>query len=76
MRATGKNQNKVLEIKPTDKGFKFTVEKVEFPRAAIAVEENCPHDVRLNLQLWVSNGWITPVAYIRETEYVWEKLKE
>ena len=62
--------NGVIEIKPTDRGFKFMSGMVEFPRAAIAVEENCPHDVRLNLQLWVSNGWITPIAYISEKEYI------
>jgi hypothetical protein len=66
----------VLEIKPSDKGFKFNVGMVEFPRAAILIDENCPHDVRLQLQMWLSNGWFSPVAYVKETEYVWETLKQ
>jgi hypothetical protein len=70
------NTNKVLEIKQGDKGFKFASGYVEYPRAAILVEDSCPYDVRLQVQQYVSNGWITPVAYVRESEYVWEKLKE
>lgn len=70
------NNEKVLEIKQGDKGFKFVSGLVEYPRAAILVEDNCPYDVKLKLQQYVSNGWITPVAYVRENEYVWEKLKE
>jgi hypothetical protein len=67
---------KVLEIKQGDKGFKFVSGLVEYPRAAILVEDSCPARVRLELQQWVSNGWITPIAYVRESEYIWEKLKE
>jgi hypothetical protein len=67
---------KVLEIKQGDKGFKFISGYVEYPRAAILVTDECPARVRLDLQQYVSNGWITPVAYVKEDEYMWEKLKE
>ena len=70
------SDEKVLEIKQGDKGFKFVSGYVEYPRAAILVEDKCPVDVRLQVQMYLSNGWITPVAYVRENEYVWEKLKE
>ncbi len=70
------NNEKVLEIKQGDKGFKFTSGLVEYPRAAILVTDECPARVRLELQQWVSNGWIAPIAYVRESEYVWEKLQE
>ena len=70
------SNEKVLEIKQGDKRFKFTSGLVEYPRAAILVTDECPARIRLELQQWVSNGWITPVAYVRENEYVWEKLKE
>lgn len=71
-----KSNTKVLEIKQGEKGFKFVSGLVEYPRAAILVTDECPARVRLELQQWVSNGWISPVAYVREDEYVWEKLKE
>jgi hypothetical protein len=70
------NNEKVLEIKQGDKGFKFLSGLIEYPRAAILVTDECPPSIRLELQHYVSNGWITPVAYVRESEYVWEKLKE
>jgi hypothetical protein len=71
-----KHSPKVLEIKQGDKGFKFISGYVEYPRAAILVTDECPARVRLELQQWVSNGWIAPIAYVREDEYMWEKLKE
>ena len=70
------NTNKVLEIKPGQKGFKFISGLIEYPRAAILVTQECPPSTRLELQHYISIGWITPVAYVRENEYVWEKLKE
>lgn len=69
-------ENDVIEIEPRDKGFKFMVSMVEYPRAAISISNECPPDVRTQLQMYVGNGWIKPVAYVRESEYVWEKLSE
>ena len=70
------NDEKVLEIKQGDKGFKFISGYVEYPRAAILVDDSCPARVRLELQQWVGNGWIMPVAYIKEKDFIWEKLQE
>ena len=70
------NDEKVLEIKQGDKGFKFISGYVEYPRAAILVDDSCPARVRLELQQWVNNGWIMPVAYVKDKDFIWEKLQE
>jgi hypothetical protein len=70
------NNEKVLEIKQGDKGFKFFSGMVEYPRAAISVSKNCPDEVLEKMGLWARKGYIFPVAYIKESEYVWGKLKE
>lgn len=46
------------------------------PRAAIEFSELCPTSLILQVQDAISKGWIRPVAYMKENEYVWEKLGE
>jgi hypothetical protein len=45
-----------------------------FPRAAIEISNKCPGQYKLMITEAVKNGWVQPVAYIRDSEYVWEKL--
>ena len=45
-----------------------------FPRAAIEISNKCPSQHKLMITEAVKNGWLQPVAYIRDSEYVWEKL--
>ena len=68
--------DKVLEIKLGDNKFKFISDMVEYPRAAISVSKNCPDEVIEKIGLWLKKGYIFPVAYIKENEYIWETLKE
>ena len=44
------------------------------PRAAIEFSELCPTSLILQVQDAIGKGWIRPVAYMKENEYVWEKL--
>jgi hypothetical protein len=45
-------------------------------RAGLEYSGNCPNSLILKVQEAIVNGWITPVAYMREKEYTWESLKE
>ena len=46
------------------------------PRAAFEISNDCPRQYKLMIMEAIKNGWIQPVAYMKESEYVWEKLKE
>jgi hypothetical protein len=68
--------DKVLEIKLGDDKFKFSSDMVEYPRAAISVSKNCPDEVIEKIGLWLNKGYIFPVAYVKESDYIWEQLKK
>lgn len=46
------------------------------PRAAVEFSELCPGNLILQVQDAIGKGWIRPVAYIKESEFVWEKVQE
>ena len=46
------------------------------PRAAFEISNDCPRQYKLMIIEATKNGWLQPVAYMKESEYVWEKLGE
>lgn len=66
----------VRELFPSDIGFKFVEDKVEYPRAVIHINECCPDDYRNIVSLCQAKGWIKPIAYVPTKELVWEKLSK
>ena len=45
------------------------------PRAAFEINNQCPREYRLIITECINNGWLKPVAHMRDTEYSWEKLQ-
>lgn len=46
------------------------------PRAGFEINNDCPKQYTSMITEAIKNGWLKPVAYIKESEYVWEKLGE
>ena len=46
------------------------------PRAGFEISSGCPKEYRLVLQECIHNGWIKPVAHIRDYELTYDKLFE
>jgi hypothetical protein len=46
------------------------------PRAGFEISNRCPSQYKLMLVEAIRNGWIEPVAYMKDSEYMWEKLKD
>jgi hypothetical protein len=44
------------------------------PRAAFNIAKECPREYLMILQTCMEKGWLKPVAHIKESNYVWEKL--
>ena len=44
------------------------------PRAAFEISNDCPRQYKSMIMESYKNGWLKPVAYMKESEYVWEKL--
>jgi hypothetical protein len=46
------------------------------PRAGFEISNDCPRQYKLMIIEAIKNGWLQPIAYMKESEYVWEQLGE
>jgi hypothetical protein len=46
------------------------------PRAGFQISKDCPKEYELMFRQATHNGWIKPIAYMKETEYMWEVLNK
>jgi hypothetical protein len=46
------------------------------PRAGFEISNKCPRQYKLMIIEAIKNGWLQPIAYMKESEYVWEQLGE
>lgn len=45
------------------------------PRAGFEISNQCPREYRMILSECIDRGWVKPVAYMRDDEYMWDTLK-
>ena len=68
--------NQVKELVPGDKLFKFAINMIQWPRAAIQINANCPENYKEIIHTCQKKGWISPIAYVPVKELVWDVLKK
>ena len=69
--------NKTIKmIRKGDKDFHIDNGLLMSPRAAIEISNKCPSQYKLMIVEAIRNGWVEPVAYMKDSEYMWEKLGE
>jgi hypothetical protein len=69
--------NKTIKtIRQSDPDFYIDNGIVMSPRAGIEISQRCPSNYASLIQECIQHGWLKPVAYMKESEYVWEKLEE
>ena len=66
--------NIIKTIRQNDPDFHIDNGIVMAPRASVEISNSCPRQYKLMIMEALKNGWLQPVAYMRETEYTWEKL--
>jgi hypothetical protein len=59
-----------------DKDFMITDGLIMCPRAGFQISDSCPRDYKLIITQCINNGWLKPVAHVKQQEYIWEKLAE
>jgi len=64
------------EIKQSDPDFTMTDGIKLVPRAGFEISKHCPREYKLILVECINNGWLKSVSYIKESDYVWEKVGE
>ena len=68
--------NIIKTIRQNDPDFHIDNGIVMAPRAGVEISNSCPRQYKLMIMEALKNGWLQPVAYMKENEYVWEKLGE
>lgn len=70
------NSKPYRKIYRGQKHFTFSPDGIKLvPRASIEVVDECPTNIRDQISWYIAKGWIQPVAYMLDEEYVWEELK-
>ena len=66
----------IKTIRKDDPDFIIINGIVMAPRAGFEISNDCPRQYKLMIMEALKNGWLQPVAYMKESEYVWEQLGE
>ena len=66
----------IKTIRKDDPDFMIDNGIVMSPRAGFEISNDCPRQYKLRIMEAIKNGWLQPIAYMKESEYVWEKLGE
>ena len=66
----------IKTIRKDDSDFMIDNGIVMAPRAGFEISNDCPRQYKLMIMEAIKNGWLQPIAYMKESEFVWEKLGE
>lgn len=73
MKFTGK-KSLIKTFRKGDKDFVISDGIVVAPRAGFEFASEMPGEYRTIIRTCLDNGWLKPVANVKEQEYMWEKL--
>jgi hypothetical protein len=66
----------VREFCKDSSDFYFSDGLVTYPRAGFEISMQCPVGYQEMIMTAFEKGWIKPVAYMKESEYVWDRLQQ
>jgi hypothetical protein len=66
----------IKTIRNSDQDFLIKDGFTMVPRAGFEISSGCPYSYRSIIQECINNGWLNPVAHIRNYEYTYDKLCE
>lgn len=65
----------VKKLTRGDSDFMFSHDGITLtPRASVEFSSMCPSSLIIQVQDAIAKGYIKPIAYMTDREYVWEKL--
>lgn len=71
------HNEKLKTLRPGDQGFTLVLNGFGLaPRAGFEIDPSTPLEFRVFLQECINKKYIKPVAYLKESEYIWDELKE
>jgi hypothetical protein len=74
---TTKPRYKIKTLKSGDSDFTFSHDGFTLtPRAGFQISSGCPRIYKEIIQECLHKGWLKPIANMKESEFMWEKLGE
>ena len=70
------NNTQVRKLTPKDEDFCINSGYTYYPRATIAISNDCPERYRSMIVTAISRGWLSSEAWVKDSEYMWEKLTD
>lgn len=69
-------QSTVRTVRKGEKGFMLMDGITIMPRAGFEISRSCPDSYKQIISACIDNGWLKPVAYVKDAELFWERLGE
>ena len=69
-------QSAFRTIKKDDPKFMLVDGMVTVPRAGFEINQRCPNEYKLILLDCIRNGWLSPVATVKDHELFWEEFSK
>jgi len=71
-----KTKVKITTLKSGEPGFFINNGISLVPRASFSIKNTCPENYKGIIMEAIAYGWLVPVAHMKTSDYVWEKLGE
>jgi len=70
------NSKTFKTLRPGDPDFVMSSGILMAPRAGLEISNNCPDRYASVIAECINQGWLKPVAHMRDSEYTWELLQK
>ena len=68
-------QTSIRTIKPSDPKFIINDGLRTATRAGFEINSKCPYSYRTVIEECIRNGWLKPIAHVKDSELFWEELQ-
>jgi len=68
--------SRIRTIQQGDDNFIIQDNLTLSPRAGFEIDQRCPREHLLVIQEFIQYGWLRPVAYVKDSELMWETLQQ
>jgi len=63
-------------VRPGDSNWLLKDTVIVAPRAGFEIKNECPREYLSIIHECINNGWLRPVATVRDTELFWEEFSK
>ena len=69
-------KSKIRTINMNDSDFMLRDGYIISPRAGLEIDKSCPREYIMIIRECLYNGWLKPVAYVKDNELFWEQFEK